>query len=255
MRIACVLIPRFALALELAVRPAWRGRPVILGGAPGQRRVVVECSAQTERAGVRQGMSLREALLRCHDAVFLEAHPAFYADRFERMLSALEHVSPVVEGAELGCAFVDLAGLSGSGTAAGERALADALGIAVKDAVGLTPRVGIANTRFAAWAAAVSTPRGERARRIPSASGAPVQVVAPGEVASFLAPLSVERLPLFRTIRTAGVAREIPLMVQTLVALAQRRIWLVEGEPYTAEGPIAGGLDLTPEVERAVRAG
>ena len=62
-----------------------------------------------------------------------------------------------------------------------------------------------------------------------------------------------EELPLFRAIRAAGVAREIPLMVQTLVALAERRVWLAGGEPYTVEGPLPGGLDLTPEVERAVR--
>ena len=64
-----------------------------------------------------------------------------------------------------------------------------------------------------------------------------------------------EDLPLFRAIRAAGVAREIPLMVQTLVALAQRRVWLAGGEPYTAEGPIPGCLDLTPEVERAAMEG
>ena len=62
-----------------------------------------------------------------------------------------------------------------------------------------------------------------------------------------------EELPLFRAIRAAGVAREIPLMVQTLVALAERRVWLAGGEPYTVEGPLPGGLDLTPEVETAVR--
>jgi len=61
-----------------------------------------------------------------------------------------------------------------------------------------------------------------------------------------------EELPLFTAIRAAGVAREIPLMVQTLVALAQRRVRLTDGVPYTAEGAIRGGLDLTSEVEAVV---
>jgi phosphoribosylglycinamide formyltransferase 1 len=61
-----------------------------------------------------------------------------------------------------------------------------------------------------------------------------------------------EDLPLFRAIRAAGVAREVPLMVQTLVALANGRVWLSNGSPHTADGPLSGGLDLTPEVERAV---
>ena len=189
MRIACVLIPRFALALELLTQPALRGQPVIVGGAPEERTVVVECSPQAERAGVRRGMPLREALVRCRDAVFLEAHPGFYAGVFERILDALEHVSPVVEGSPPGCAFVDLAGLSGAGTTAGETALADALGLAVKEVAGLTPRVGVADTRFAAWAAAVGAPREQQPRRGASAPGVPVRVVAAGEAATFLAPL------------------------------------------------------------------
>jgi len=91
MRIACVLIPRFALAAELSARPELRRCPVILGGTPHERTVVVECSPEAERVGVQRGMPLREALSRCHDGVFLDAHPALYADMFERMLSALEH--------------------------------------------------------------------------------------------------------------------------------------------------------------------
>jgi folate-dependent phosphoribosylglycinamide formyltransferase PurN len=62
-----------------------------------------------------------------------------------------------------------------------------------------------------------------------------------------------EDLPLFRAIRAAGVAREIPLMVHTLIALAERRIRIVGGRPVTAEGPVAGGLDLTAEVEHAIQ--
>jgi phosphoribosylglycinamide formyltransferase-1 len=62
-----------------------------------------------------------------------------------------------------------------------------------------------------------------------------------------------EDLPLFRAIRAAGVKREIPLVVQTLVALADRRIRIVDGLPATAEGPIPGGVDLTAEVERAIQ--
>jgi folate-dependent phosphoribosylglycinamide formyltransferase PurN len=61
-----------------------------------------------------------------------------------------------------------------------------------------------------------------------------------------------EDLPLFRAIRTAGVAREIPLVVRSLIALADRRIRLVNGVPQTDEGPLHGGLDLTAEVEAVV---
>lgn len=64
-----------------------------------------------------------------------------------------------------------------------------------------------------------------------------------------------EELPLFQAIRAAGVQREIPLTVQTLVALANGRVCLVDGQPVTDSGPLPGGLDLTAEVERAIAAG
>jgi nucleotidyltransferase/DNA polymerase involved in DNA repair len=222
MRIACVVVPRFVLALEAAGHPEWRDRPVVVGGAPGERPVVVECSVQAERAGVRRGLPLREALARCHDAVVVEARPTRYADEFERMLTALEQVSPVVEGAALGCAFVDLTGLPGVGDAAGETALARDLAAATRAAVDLLPRVGVADARFAAWAAAGRDPRARSPRRGAPATAAPVQIVPPGEAAVALASLSVERMPLsdemrrrlrWLGLRTAGDLAALPRAV------------------------------------------
>lgn len=188
MRIACVLLPRFPLAVELLARPELRGRPVVLGGAPEDRTVVVECTLQAERSGIRRGMALREALARCHDAAFLEAHPARYAEVFERMLDALEHVSPIVEGEAPGCAFIDLTGLPGTGDALGEAALAEDMAGAVKAAVQMTPLVGIADGRFAARAAAMSL--------IGAGTGQRFRLVTPGEARTFVASLPVDRLPL-----------------------------------------------------------
>src|SRR5438094_9577366 len=108
MRVACVLIPRFPLAVELLARPSLRGRPVVLGGAAQQREVVLECSPEAAREGVYRGMPLREARAYCRDAVVIEAHPALYRDRYERLLDALQAISPVVEETEPGCAYVGL---------------------------------------------------------------------------------------------------------------------------------------------------
>jgi hypothetical protein len=203
MRIACALVPRFALAVELLERPDLRDQPLVIGGAPEDRKVVVECSPEAEREGVRHGMALREARARCRNAAFLEAHPALYRESYGRMLDALESISPLVEESDLGCAYVGLEGLSDeidarqsdAGPAldahAGVRrlfrtedALAGAMLTAVADALRLPVRLGVAESRFVAWAAARDAAAG-RAR-----------VVAPGEAASFLAPLPVHYLPL-----------------------------------------------------------
>lgn len=76
-----------------------------------------------------------------------------------------------------------------------------------------------------------------------------------GRAASELCDAEGEDLPLFRAIRAAGVVREIPLMVQSLVALAERRIRVEDGQPCSADGPLPDGLDLTAEVEAVVHVG
>lgn len=61
-----------------------------------------------------------------------------------------------------------------------------------------------------------------------------------------------ETLPLFQAIRAAGVARELPMVLETLVALGERRVWFVNGWPQTAGGPLDRGLDLTDQIEAAL---
>jgi nucleotidyltransferase/DNA polymerase involved in DNA repair len=182
MRIACVVIPRFPLAVELMAQPELCGRPVVIGGAPEERKAVVVCSPEAEREGVRRGMPLRQARARCRDAIFIEARSSLYRDHFDRMLDALEQVSPLVEGAGLGCAYVGLDGLYPLFEAEG--AIAEAMIDGVWDAIGLRPRVGVAESRFGAWAATLEIRAGMS------------QILEPGRAPDFLATLSVKHLPI-----------------------------------------------------------
>lgn len=59
--------------------------------------------------------------------------------------------------------------------------------------------------------------------------------------------------PLFHALRARGLAREMPLMIETVRAAAHGRIRLAAGQVTDAAGrPLPDGLDLTDEVERAV---
>lgn len=250
MRVACVLLPHFPLLVALQPRAATaeRGaaalarqdkhaadtwdRPFILAGPPPGRRAgadphlgrglgVHDCSPHARRAGVRPGMSLGEALARCPQAVVLEVpSPERLARQSARLLEAAARVSPLVEDAEPGCAFVGLDGLAGAGDPARELRLAAALQQEVRAALGATPRVGVADSRVAARAAARLAPAaGAPPANLPAAPGAvrrrdgPVPptgptrwaaagprraVVAPGAAATaaFLAPLPVRWLSL-----------------------------------------------------------
>ena len=63
-----------------------------------------------------------------------------------------------------------------------------------------------------------------------------------------------ERQPLFAEIRRRGVGRERPLLVATLIALAEGSIRIEGGRPHGPSGPIEGGLCMNEEVERLMQA-
>jgi folate-dependent phosphoribosylglycinamide formyltransferase PurN len=63
-----------------------------------------------------------------------------------------------------------------------------------------------------------------------------------------------ENLRLFRHIRWAGIAREVPLVIETLRAFANGRIRIENKQVVDAAGNPLSGHDLTPEIEAIVAA-
>jgi DNA polymerase-4/protein ImuB len=182
-RVGCLLIPHFALQVELRRQPELREKPLLLIQSSGSRRLVLDASPRA--AGVHPGMPLQEALARCKDAVLLEADLSAYQQASERIQNALEEVSPVVEDGGPGLAYVDLRGLSSM--YGGEARLATALLQATPP--GFSPKVGIADGKFPAYIAATKAEY-HGAFRVPDA------------VRDFLADAPVELLPVpWKTVR------------------------------------------------------
>ena len=63
-----------------------------------------------------------------------------------------------------------------------------------------------------------------------------------------------ESLPLFQAIRSAGTARERPLVVETLRAFAEGRVRIEDGAVVDGQVRPIEGLDLTQEIEAGLRA-
>ena len=110
MRVACVFVPHFLVEVERGYEPGLQGRPVVVGGAPEERKDVLDCSVEAMQRGVRPGMSLREALSRCPEAAFVEAHPERYEATMLAMVHALLEISPLVEPAQPGVIYVGVDG-------------------------------------------------------------------------------------------------------------------------------------------------
>ena len=154
MRIACIRVPSFPVAVERRSNPTltWQQPLVVIDG-----KAVLDASA--DLAGIHHGLSARRAKALYPQATFVEADHSRYREAFDVMLDALERVAPEVEPAGLGCAYADVRGLHGHYE--DEFALAGALVEAVRETTGLLPSIGMAEGKFVAWAAASTVEIGE----------------------------------------------------------------------------------------------
>ena len=178
--IACIVIPGFDLRAALRAEPGLAERPAALAPLPGTEPLLGPVTAAADAAGVRPGMRLGEALATCPGLVLVEQDPATARDEWEGVLRRLEDAGFAVDSADLGCVYFETRGverLYGGLEAALKRALA-AVGSA------WDPRVGAAERRFAALAAANVARPGQ------------VLIVSDERTGEFLAPLPLSLLPL-----------------------------------------------------------
>jgi protein ImuB len=172
--IVCVLIPRFALTTAVGDRGELLRTPVALAPEPGGAQQVGEVSLAAEAFGIRPGMRLGEALARCPTLSLVPPDPAGVADVWERLLVRLESVGAAVEPERPGLACFDARGLVGlHGGVEGVLA-------AVRSALRVPARFGVAPSRFAAVAAATRA----RARRPEIVAGTEMKGRRPGTAAA-----------------------------------------------------------------------
>src|SRR5213596_3669209 len=277
---ACCWIPLFALRSEEARRPELASQPGALL-APDTARLLWQVSPLARRAGVKPGMTVSQAIGLCPSLRLCEPDPVYYDEQFARLLAALSEVSPVVEPAELGRAYVGTDGLEklyGSpqqiveiiqmrSAECGMRNFSEG-SFATRDShlhsAFRVPhsafRVGWGRGKFVSWVAATRARPGEAV------------IVQPGEEAAFLSsqPLAVLSLDpdTHRRLRQLGIAtlgRLAALPQEAVVSqfgAAGRRMWrLAAGEVVErvmgreAPEPIVAALAFfAPVADRAMLA-
>ena len=194
----------FFVSVELLARPELRGLAVIVGGQRDQRGVVTSASYEARRFGVHSAMALRTAAKLCPHAVFLDGHHELYGRWSDRVAAILAKYSPTVEMASIDEAYLNLAGterLHGPHLGAAHKLLLE-----ITSTTALPCSGGLAATRLVAKVASEQAkPRG-------------LVWVAPGSEATFLAPLSVRRIPGIGKVTEAALKG---LGVETIAQLQQ----------------------------------
>jgi len=182
-------VDAFLASVEQVVHPELRGRPVVVGGLPSERNLVMSCSYDVRARGVRPGMPLAEAARRCPEAVFRRGDSQAANRLREAIARVLMRWSPLVEVASLDDFFIDLSGaerLHGPALEAAERMRA-----AIRAEVGLPVTIGVATNRTMARLA------GMLGKPCPSAgeTAGGVAEILPGGERAFLRNLPVGHLP------------------------------------------------------------
>ncbi len=227
--IAAVVIPAFDLRAALRLQPRLQAQAAALAPLPGTEPLIGSVTGVAEAKGVRPGMRLGEALAMCPGLELVEQDPATAEQAWEEILRRLEDAGFAVEPAEPGTVFFESKGverLYGGLEPALKRALA---------AVGSVwePRVGAAERRFAALAAANVARPGQ------------ALIVSDDRARSFLAPLPLTLLPLERDryeeleelgVRTIGQLAGLPgSAVAERLGPDGRRAWSLAGGQNTDE--------------------
>ncbi|HVH11120.1 MAG TPA: hypothetical protein VM736_15095 [Gemmatimonadales bacterium] len=236
-RAACCWIPLFALRCETARRPELAPVPVALVAADDPRRVW-QVSPLARRAGAKPGMTVSQAIGVCPALTLCEPDPVHYDAEFARLLAALATVSPVIEPAELGRAYVGTDGLEGLyGAPAG---IVSAIQRVITTGSPFAPaalRIGWGRGKFVAWVAAMRAPPGETV------------IVPVGEEARFLAAQSITALPLdsdtHRRLRQLGLKT-----LGALTALPEDAVVSQFGAPGRRLWRLAAGRVVEPVVGR-----
>jgi DNA polymerase-4 len=150
----------FYASVEQVDHPEYAGKPVIVGGLPGDLRSVVSTASYEARTfGVHSAMPLAQALKLCPRGIYLRGNMDRYREISARIMGIFGDFSPEVRQLSIDEAFLDITGTGG--LLGPPEVLAGKLKAAVREKTGLTVSVGIASNRYVAKiASGMSKPDG-----------------------------------------------------------------------------------------------
>ncbi|HXA19161.1 MAG TPA: DNA polymerase Y family protein [Thermoanaerobaculia bacterium] len=192
-RLACFYVPMFVLAARLRSEPDLLNEAVGIVEGNGNNAHIVAATRRARKKGIQPGLSLAQARSLLPKLIARGRDSECERTAQEALLEVAETFSPRVEDAGEGLVFLDVTGMerhfAGDDESDNRQPTTDntspelhlaRAALRACDAISLPARVGIAGSKLAARVAA----------ELPKSP----TVVAPGQEATFLAPLPLTRL-------------------------------------------------------------
>jgi DNA polymerase-4 len=169
----------FYPSVEVLDNPAFKGKPVIVGGSK-ERGVVSSASYEARKFGVHSAQPMAQARRRCPNGIFLPVRMSRYKEVSKQVFEIFHRFTPLVEIVSIDEAFLDV---TGSTRIFGPpENIAKTIKKITLIETGLTVSAGVAPSKFVAKIASdIDKPDG-------------LTVVTFNEIGEFLDPLPVEKM-------------------------------------------------------------
>ncbi len=220
----------FFVSVERKQNSELNGKPLIVGGM-GDRGVVAACSYETRKFGVHSGMAMKVARQLCPQATVIKGNASTYTKHSKEVTEIIKSQVPSFEKASVDEFYADLSGMD---KFFGINQFASELRQTIIKESGLPISFGLSQNKVVS--------------KIATGEAKPnAEIVIPhGNEKIFLAPLSVNKIPMvgnktFQKLLNLGVReiktiQEMPVeMLESVLGKAGRTIW-----------KRANGLDDTP---------
>lgn len=221
----------FFASVEQLDHPAWREKPVIVGGSPEKHGVVSTASYEARRFGVRSAMPSSTAHRLCPQAIWTQGHFSRYKELSSKVMGILLDESPHLQQVSIDEAFLDVSPTNIN--TEHPFLIAQRIQRRVSE-LGITCSIGVGTSKtIAKIASDMDKPRG-------------LTVVYPGRESDFLSPLPI------RTMSGVGARAEETLHLHGIQTLGQlacapssllKEIWGKNAEMMRRR---CLGLDTTP---------
>lgn len=220
----------FFVSVERQLNSALNNKPILIGGT-GDRGIVGSCSYEARAFGVQNGMAMKVARRLCPEAIVVRGDAGKYSKFSNEVTEIIKENAPLVEKASVDEFYLDMTGMD---KIFGIQQYTNELRAKITSETGLPISMGISeNKTVSKVATSESKPSGQR-------------TIDFGTEKTFLAPLSVRKLPLVGN-ETFQILQE--LGIKTIHTLQQMPVSAMEnvlGKNGSTIWQRAQGIDNTP---------
>ena len=135
-------------AIEQRDFPELRGKPVIVGGAVGERGVVSTCSYEARKYGVHSAMPATTAHKLCPQGIFVQPRFEAYKEATEKIFAIFREYSELVQPMSLDEAYIDVT--TNKMGIPSATMIAQEIRARIKKEVNLTASAGVSYNKFLA---------------------------------------------------------------------------------------------------------